>query len=121
MDILVRCWDNEKDISITRYMNSEFMGGANAEQILKTFLNGSKSVDPKSLMQISSDGPNVNLKFLSFFSEKRDLDELAGLVNIGTCGLHTVHGSLKNGIKKSGWEMGKVLIIYLTPIFPYHF
>ena len=37
------------------------------------------------------------------------MDEVPRLVDIGTCGLHTVHGSLKNGIKSSDWEIGKIL------------
>ena len=39
------------------------MGGAKAEQMLDTFLECSKNLDRKSQLQISSDGPNVNLKF----------------------------------------------------------
>ena len=41
--------------------------------------------------------------------KKRELDELPCLVDLGTCGLHTVHGSSKNGIKCSGWNTGKLL------------
>ena len=65
------------------------MGGAKAEQIFDTKnLEGTKHLDGKSLLQISSDG-------------KCDLEELPTLANIGTFGLHTVYGSLKNGIKSS--------------------
>ena len=41
MDILVRYWDCEKTITTIRYLNSEFMGGANANQILDTFTESS--------------------------------------------------------------------------------
>ena len=51
------------------------------------------------MLQISSDGPNVNLSFLKKYDEKRSFEDLPPLLNIGTCGLHTIHGSLKNGIK----------------------
>ena len=101
MDILIRYWDSDKNIAITRYMNSQFMGGAKAEQIFDPFLEGTKNLDRKSLLQISSDGPNVNLKFLDLYKNKRDLKELPRLSDIETYGLHTVHGSLKNGIKSS--------------------
>ena len=60
MHILIS-WDSDKNIAIKRYINSEFMGGAKAEQILNTFLEGTKNLDGKSLLQISSDRPNVNL------------------------------------------------------------
>ena len=59
--------------------------------------------------QISSDGANVNLKFLELYAEKRELDELLYLVDLGTFGIHTVHGSLENDIKFSGRNTGKLL------------
>ena len=93
MDNLVRYWYSQKGIAISRYFDSRFMGGANAEQLL----------------QISSDGPNVNFKFLELHKNQRELDELPKLADIGTCGLHTVHGSLKNGIIHSNWNIGKTL------------
>ena len=109
MDILVRFWDCEKHMAQTRYHNSEFLGGAKAEQILESFIEGSKKLDPSKTLQVSSDRPNVNLKFLELYGEKREMDEVPRLVDIGTCGLHTVHGSLKDGIKSSGWEIVKIL------------
>ena len=102
MDILVRFSDCEKHMAQTRYHNSEFLGGAKAEQILENFIEGSKKLDLSKMLQVSSDGPNVNLKFLELYGEKREMDDVPRLVDIGTCGLHTVHGSLKNGIKSSG-------------------
>ena len=61
------------------------------------------------MLQISSDGPNVNLKFIELYVVKRELDEFPCLVDLGTCDLHTGHGGLKNGIKCSGWNTGKLL------------
>ena len=109
MDVLVRYWYSQKGIAISRYFDSRFMGGANAEQILETFTEATNNLDRKNLLQISSDGPNVNLKFLELHKNQRELDELPKLADIGTCGLHTVHGSLKNGIKNSNWNIGKTL------------
>ena len=48
----------------------------------------------QKVMQVSSDGPNVNLAFL---------------IDLGTCGLHVVHGSMKAGAKASEWELQKLL------------
>ena len=36
--------------------------------------------------------------------------ELDPLVDVGTCGLHTVHGSLKTGVKAANWTVRNVLI-----------
>jgi len=69
MDILIRYWNAESKISETRYLDSQFLEGAKATQILETFINGVKDLDPNHLLQISSDGPNVNLKFLELIAE----------------------------------------------------
>ena len=58
--------------------------------------------NPNDLLQVDLDGSNLNLLFLKFFEEKRCLNELPALLDIGTCSIHTIHGSLKN-IKKSKW------------------
>ena len=54
-----------------KYGNSKFLGGANAVQILKTSEDGMANFKSEELHHISSDGPNVNLKFLEQFSEKQ--------------------------------------------------
>ena len=111
MDILVRYWNEDKGIAETRYLTSQFLGGAKADDILLKFEEGcgSKINDSRNLLQISSDGPNVNLLFLKLYDEKRCFNELSSLINIGTCGLHVVHGSLSTSVKSSDWSIGKVL------------
>ena len=56
-----------------------------------------------------SDGPNANLLFLKNLNEQRQEEELDPLIDIGTCGLHIIHGSLKAGAKASGWELNNLL------------
>ena len=109
MDILVRYWNALKNIVETRYYTSEFLGGAKAEKILKSFEHSCSKLDDSKLVHIGSDGPNVNKKFLKQHIAKREFLELVPTLNIGTCGLHTVHGSLKTGIKAADWKVGKIL------------
>ena len=71
MDQLVRIRSNEKKMVVTRYFNSKFMGGAKAEKILQTFEKAINKLNPESFVQLSSDGPNVNLRFFERFAEKR--------------------------------------------------
>ena len=85
------------------------MGRAKAERILKTIEKGINQLNPGTFIQISSDGPNVNLRFFERFSEKKESEELASLMQIGTCGLRTIHGSMKAGVKNSNWNIGKIL------------
>ena len=80
------------------------MGGAKAEKILQTFEKGINKLNPESFVQIFSDGPNVNLRFLELFAEKRESEELPSLIQIGTCGLHTIHGNIGK-ILKAAWKL----------------
>ena len=106
MDQLVWIWSNVKKMVVTRYFNSEFLGGAKAEKILQTFEKGINKLNPESFIQISSDGPNVNLRFGELFAEKRDSKELPLLIQIWIS--HTIHGSMKAGVKNSNWNIGKI-------------
>ena len=111
MDILVRYWNMDKNLAETRYLTSEFMGCAKADDLMNSFQKGveRKFQDSKNLVHIGSDGPSVNIKFLKDYDEHRSLNELPVLLHLGTCGLHTIHGSLKAGEKESGWKIGKTL------------
>ena len=97
MDIHIRFWDPTENIVKTRYWTSEFLGKASANDLSEKFCNGIAKLDQSKLIQISSDGPNVNLAFLKIIKEKRIEEELPHLITIGTCGLHTLHGSFKCG------------------------
>lgn len=72
-------------------------------------MKSTEDLDQSKLLQVGTDGPNLNLRFLELFHQKRETLDLNQVVNTGTCGLHTIHGSLKAAIKASGWELGKVL------------
>ena len=73
------------------------MGRSIADDVLENFQNGIPNVDEWKVMQVSSDGPNVSQK------------ELDPLMDLGTCGLYVVHGSLNAGAKASDWELQKLL------------
>lgn len=109
MDLLIRFWDTDINRVSTRYLGSEFMGRSTADDILKTFDQGVSDLHKPKLLQVSSDGPNVNLKFLKSLAKQREEEELDPLIDIGTCGLHVIHGSMKTGAKASGWELQKLL------------
>ena len=54
-------------------------------------------IEPNKLLQMSSDGPNVNLACLDILNRFREDNEQPHLVNIGTCRLHTLHDTFKSG------------------------
>ena len=55
------------------------------------------------------DRPNINWKFLELLTESRVEAEIPSLINIGSCGIHVMHGAFKTGTKASGWAVSKIL------------
>ena len=92
MDMLVRFWNDQKNMVDTRYLSSEFLGKAKAVDIFSKFQACSSSLDKNKIIQVSSDGPKVNLAFLDLREYRKD-EQLNTLLKIGTCGLHTIHNS----------------------------
>ena len=56
------------------------------------------------------DGPNVNWNFYDILVRKREENKLGELVNIGSCGLHVLHGAFKTGAKKTPWKISKIML-----------
>ena len=57
------------------YLKSELMGCSTADA-LQTFLSSICDIDKSEILQVSSDGPNVNLLFLDKLNEQRKEEEL---------------------------------------------
>ena len=55
------------------------------------------------------DGPSINLKFLQKVQDDRVENEQPALIDIGSCGLHTVHGTFKCGAQSTGWKLKEIL------------
>ena len=99
--------DGNNNKVAVRYLGSEFLGHATAVDLLTHFKQGISRLDPKRLLQVSMDGPNVNWKFYTDLTKERNSEELPQLLNIGSCGLHIVHGGLQKGVNESAgsWAM----------------
>ena len=110
MDLNIRYWDNDADQVATCYLGSEFLGRSTAQDVLETFLNGVDKLDQLKILKVTSDGPNVKPLFLNSMTEFREEKEYLSLVDIGTCGLHVIHVSLKTGTQKgTDWDIQKLL------------
>ena len=107
--MFIRYWDNDADRVCTRYMGSEFMGYSIADDVLDIFQNGISEADESKVMLISSDRPNVNIAVLKKYASLREEKELDPFIELGTCGLHVVHSSMKAGAKASEWKLQKLL------------
>ena len=51
------------------------------------------------------DGPAVNIKFLIVFKLKRAENDFHSIIDIRTCSLHILHGSLKTAFDKSNMKI----------------
>ncbi|KAJ8917012.1 hypothetical protein NQ315_012930 [Exocentrus adspersus] len=111
MDLAVRYYNDNTDLVDTRYLTSVFISGRpTSENILKHFLLGIQELKVNRIIQISMDDqpyPSVNWKFYRLLKQK--LDDECSLIDLGSCGLHIIHGSLQTGHKASGWSVNSFL------------
>ena len=112
MNLQVHFYHKEKCCVVTRNYNSEFLGKTSVRDLYERFVLCLSEIEPNKLLQVSSDGPNVNLAFLNILNRFRQDKEQPHLVNIGTCGLHTLHNAFKNGEKASDWNTNKLSFLY---------
>lgn len=56
------------------------------------------------LIQLSMDGPHVNWSLYDKLQCKIQEEHCISLLNVGSCGLHTLHNSFRNGYEASGWD-----------------
>ena len=54
-------------------------------------------------------GPSVNLKFLQKVQSHREVNEQPLLVDISSCGPHTICGTFKAGVQSTDWMLKEVL------------
>jgi hypothetical protein len=59
------------------------------------------------LLQISFDGPNVNLNFFELLQKHLANDDPTNqtMLDLGSCGLHTIHNAFKTGAESTGWNI----------------
>jgi hypothetical protein len=108
MDIVVRFWDSSTNAVNTRYLSSVFHGHATAAVLEQMLKEGLAPLSEKKVIQVSMDGPNVNLKLLESLRNSRDEGDRK-LLEIGTCGLHVLHGAFQTGHSASGWAVNEFL------------
>ena len=100
---------DESTRRVTRkYLTSQFIGHGDAKSLLSHF-EVLENLDIKNLVQISMDGPNVNWKFLEIAIEEMKKEPLCPeLLNIGSCGLHVLHGAYEMGQSATEWSLSNI-------------
>ena len=110
MDILVRFWHPELNEVQTRYFNSVFLGHTTAVDLLKGIKLGLEPLHLSRICQISMDGPNVNWKLVEILKpEIQETPSDPSVIEIGSCGLHVLHGAFEGGLNATGWDLNKFL------------
>ena len=94
--------------------NSRFLGYAVHTDLLSHFLNSIKDLNKSNIIQVSIDGPSVNLKFYTELVKTWQEAQLTS-VDIGTCSLHVIHGAFETAIESSNWEMKNFLKGNIAP------
>ena len=108
MDLLLSYSDEINYKAKVRY-DSQFFGHGTWKDIQQQFNNAISDLDPNKLFQVGMDGLNVSLKFLQFIQQVREENQQHGLINIGSCGLQTIHNAFKTGAEQTDWKMKKIL------------
>uniref|UniRef100_A0A1I8H1V1 Dimer_Tnp_hAT domain-containing protein n=1 Tax=Macrostomum lignano TaxID=282301 RepID=A0A1I8H1V1_9PLAT len=110
MDVHVRFWDNKRHQVQSQYLGSAFLGSTKAENLLEALESVLKNLPLSSVLQVSMDGPNVNLKTLRLLKGKISaIPESPVPVEAGTCGLHTVSRAFQCGHAATSWELNRFL------------
>ena len=109
MDLVSRYWDENTNRVAVRYLNLAFMGHATSEDILESFKSALNPIDIGIIIQISMDGPSVNWRFRELYNY--DLKEIyqKTLLNLGSCGLHVLHGFFQTGHSVAEWNINSIL------------
>jgi len=106
MDLYIKFWHPNQSLVSTQFFDSVFLQRTRAIDLLEALTGSFGSQNLGKILQLSMDGPNVNVKVFKELNQelKESFDDIT-LLNIGSCGLHVVHGAFKTGIKKCNWEI----------------
>ena len=110
MDFHVRYWDSIDMQVKVRYWGSKFLGHSTNLDLADKFSDEIDPIGLHKILQISMDGPSVNHKFYQEIVKRREELEIHNkMIDIGSCGLHIIHGAFKTGIKSTNWNAEKTL------------
>ena len=84
-----------------RYVTLVFLVHSRNTDLYNSFASMMDELIEDKLVQLSMDEPSVNVKLVPIVQNDRKHKGLPHLLDIGTFGLHTLHGLFKMGIEKS--------------------
>ncbi|KAJ8672178.1 hypothetical protein QAD02_003437 [Eretmocerus hayati] len=100
MDIHVKYWNERTNQAETRYYDSCFLGHTRSCDLLSALVKCISALDRDDILQFEMDGPHFNCKFYDEYKADHP-----GLLELGSCGLHVVHGAFKDGMVATKWDL----------------
>ena len=107
VDLLIRYWNEEKIQVEVKYWDSSFMGHCTSHYLKNHFNERISDHNLNKILQVSTDGLIVNLKFHRDVRSNREGLKLPKHIDIGSCSQHTIHDAFKAGLKSIDWEIKK--------------
>ena len=122
MDLTLRYWSpTHEEVWIT-YYTSLFFGHAEGEKVAVKMYEQlvSDGIPVAKLVTLVRDGPNVNKTIFQKMDEliRHENPEFTGLVDLGSCSIHTIHNAFGKGLEKCGKEIEQ-LCMDLHALFKY--
>ena len=94
MDLTVRCWSPAHNEVWVRFYTSLFFGHAEGVKVATAMYNKMQDdgIHVDKMLTLIQDGPNVNK---TIFQKMNELiyGEFKGLIDLGSCTLHTIHNA----------------------------
>ena len=122
MDLTLRYWSPTPEEVWITYYTSLFFGHAEGEKVAVKMYEQlvSDGIPVAELVTLVRDGPNVNKTIFQKMDEliRHDNPEFTGLVDLGSCSIHTIHNAFGKGLEKCGKEIEQ-LCMDLHALFKY--
>ena len=107
MDVIIKYYDS-KNVH-TQYLTSQFLCHSRATDLKYHIEEALKDLTNEKIIQISMDGPKVNWCFFQKMVQQRNADGLPGLISLGSCSLHVLHGAFRHGVEETEWGVMSIL------------
>jgi hypothetical protein len=107
LDGYVSYVDKNRDNVNGVYIGSQFLDHGASGDIIKSVcaLIEDVALDFKHLISIGMDGPNVNKKFYEMIKQKVQDDFNTGIIDKGSCMLHTTNNGFRAGVKEFKFDI----------------
>jgi hypothetical protein len=113
LDVCIRYFSTTTNLTCTEYLTSVFLGHAKSDDLMSAVSEAlgdiTRDFDLSKLLQISMDGPNVNLRFYKDFIQQYERQFERKILQTGVCSLHVLSGALKDGMNKTSWGLSSTL------------